>query len=396
MTPTPRLPRNGESSKPLWDNPVVKVIFLLGLVYLFILAITMLGASFKLAGRGLAESILHATANPVMGLIIGILTTSIVQSSSTTTSLVVALVGAGTLPFQAAIPMIMGANIGTTITNIIVSLGHISRPDEFRRAFAGSIVHDFFNLCSVALLFPLQIEFDLIGRSAQALEKVFEGFGGARFGSPLEVIAKPVSSGIISHVGDCVNAVASAVVTPWMVFLKGHVAASCIVVALLLLFLALRYIVVVLRSLVLSRVERFFQRYVFRTASLSFILGIVITALVQSSSITTSLVVPLLGAGVLTLHQIFPYMLGANIGTTVTAFLASFVIGKPEAISVAFAHFMFNVYGTAIFWPLKRIPIFLAEKLSEFTLKSRVVPLAYIAIVFFVLPGLLMLIMGND
>ena len=122
-------------------------------------------------------------------------------------------------------------------------------------------------------------------------------------------------------------------------------------------------------------------------------LGVFLTALVQSSSITTSMVVPLIGAGVITLTQIYPYLLGANVGTTITAFLASFVTGSPEAISVAFAHLLFNLYGTAIFWPLKKIPIALSEKLSDLTLKSKLVPFAFIGLVFFVLPGILLLIM---
>jgi sodium-dependent phosphate cotransporter len=86
-------------------------------------------------------------------------------------------------------------------------------------------------------------------------------------------------------------------------------------------------------------------------------------------------------------------MLGANIGTTITAFLASFVTGSPEAISVAFAHLLFNLYGTVIFWPLKKIPITLAEKLGELTMKSRLVPVAFITLVFFVIPGVLLWIM---
>ena len=368
MTPT-RFLRKITPRKSFIESPFVKLIFTLFLVYLFILAITLLGEAFKMAGKGLAESIFQATANPITGLMIGLLTTSVIQSSSTTTSLIVGLVGSGVLPFDAAIPMVMGANIGTTITNIIVSIGHISRAEEFRRAFSGSTVHDFFNICSVILFLPLQVKFNIIGRSAVALEQVFEGFGGVKFSSPLGVITKPVAKAIIHATGD-ITWVAAAI-------------------AFLFLFLALRYIVKTLKSMVLAKVERFFQRYIFRTPALGFLLGIMLTVTVQSSSITTSLIVPLIGAGVLTVHQIFPYVLGANIGTTITAFLASFVTGSPQAISVAFAHLLFNVYGTAVFWPLKRIPIWMAEKLSEMTLKSKLVPLGFVAITFFVIPGLL-------
>lgn len=359
--------------KPWYDSTIVKVIGTIGLVYLFLLSMSLLGASFKLAGRGLAESLFQATSNPIAGLVIGILTTSLVQSSSVTTSLIVGMVGSGVLPFGSAVPMVMGANIGTTVTNMIVSLGHLSRKDEFRRAFAGSVVHDFFNICSVAVFLPLQIKYNLIGKSALALQEVFEGFGGAKFSSPIKMITKPVSN--------------------WLIHLTGDSAWISAIIAFVLLFIALRYLVVLIKSMVLGRVEQFFQRYVFRTPALSFLLGCVLTAFVQSSSITSSLVVPLLGAGVLTIHQVYPYLLGTNIGTTVTAFLASFVLGVPEGIGIAFAHLLFNIYGIAVFWPLKRIPLWMANTLTKYAMKSKLVPIAYIVGAFFVIPGILFYIM---
>ncbi|MCP4685309.1 MAG: hypothetical protein GY867_07650 [bacterium] len=352
---------------------ILKLLAVAALVYIFVLAISLLGGAFGLAGKETARSIFSATSNPVVGLVIGLLATAIVQSSSTTTSIIVILVGSGSLTFEAAIPMVMGANIGTTITNLIVSMAHISRGDEFKRAFAGSVVHDFFNLCAVAVLLPLQSYFNIIGVAAQHMGTWFDGFGGLKFSSPLTALTKPVSAAIIHLTGD----------SAWI----------SAILAILLLFIALKYIVTVLKSMVLAKVERFFQRYIFRTPALGLVLGIILTSVVQSSSITTSLVVPLLGAGVVTLSQVFPYMMGANIGTTVTAFLASFVTGSPEAVMVAFAHLVFNIYGIAIFWPLKRIPIFLANKLAESTQKSRLIPILYIVIVFFAIPGAILLFM---
>lgn len=352
----------------------VRLLFVLGLLYLFMLAITMLGTAFKLMGKDVAEQLFHATENPIVGLVIGILATAIVQSSSTTTSLVVGLVGSGALSFANAVPIIMGANIGTTVTNTIVSLAHISRGDEFKRAFAGSTVHDFFNICAVIVLLPLEEMFGIISFSSHIVEKVFAGWGGMTFTSPVKTYTKPVADWIAHAVGG-----------------NGWVVA---IIAIALLFFALKYIVSLLKSMVLAKVERFFQRYIFRTPALGFLLGIGLTVLVQSSSITTSLVVPLLGAGVITLSQIFPYCLGANVGTTITAFLASFAIGSHEAVSIAFAHFLFNVYGIAIFWPLKKIPITMAKTLAAWTSRSRWVPILYILIVFFVVPGLILFFMG--
>lgn len=347
---------------------ISKLLLLIAFLYIFILSITLLGSSFKLFGKEFAEAIFTATSNPIIGLMIGILATSVIQSSSTSTSLIVGLVATGVLPFESSVAMVMGANIGTSVTNTIVSLGHVSQGEEFKRAFAGSTVHDFFNLSTVIVLMPLQYYFGIISKSAHYVEKLFVGFGGLKFSSPLKAITKPVANGIITLVND------SAIIS--------------LLIAILLLFIALRYIVKLLKSMVLSRVEKFFQRYIFRNGALSFVLGIILTVMVQSSSITTSLVVPLIGAGVLTLAQIYPYTLGANIGTTITAFLASFVTGSDEAVAVAFAHLLFNIYGIMIFWPLKKWPIMLATKLSEFTQRSRIIPIAYIIVVFFLIPSM--------
>ncbi|MDH3890818.1 MAG: Na/Pi symporter [candidate division Zixibacteria bacterium] len=357
------------------DSVALKLAVMAGLLYLFILSITLLGSTFKLFGKGFAETIFQSTSNPVLGLMIGMLATAIVQSSSTTTSLIVRLAASGpnVLPLASAIPMVMGANIGTSVTNIIVSLGHISRRDEFQRAFTGSMLHDFFNVCAVAILLPLESYFHMIEKSARVLQIQFSDFGGLKFTSFLGAITKPVAEWIIQLTGD----------NPYV----------AVVLALIMMFVALRYIVKVMKTLVLARVEKFFQRYIFRTPVLSFLLGMAITVLVQSSSITTSIVVPLLGAGVLNAVQIYPYLLGANVGTTITAFLASFVTGSVDAVAVAFAHLMFNVFGIAIFWPLKRVPIFLAETLGKLTTRSKLVPIAYIVVVFFVIPGIVIYLM---
>ena len=126
-----------------------------------------------------------------------------------------------------------------------------------------------------------------------------------------------------------------------------------------------------MRGVFLDRMASLFDRVLFRNDATSFGLGIVTTAAVQSSSATTSLVVPLAGTGVLSLRQIFPYTLGANVGTTVTALLASFSTGSIPAVIVAFAHLSFNILGIAIFYPLRAIPIWLATKVGSVAARSR-------------------------
>lgn len=347
-------------------NIVGKTLALIGLLYLFLLSISMMGTAFKLFGRDFAEQLIATTSNPYVGLLIGILATSLVQSSSTTTSLVVGLVGADALTIANAIPIIMGSNIGTSITNTIVSLGHVSRRHEFQRAFAGSTVHDFFNLLTVAMFFPLQLTTNFLGIVSGYLAQVFQTFGGLKTVSPIKLITKPAIKVIQGLSGD------SGVIM--------------LVLAVVFLFVALRYLTVVLKKLILGRLEALFDEYIFKTALRSFVFGIVMTVLVQSSSITTSIAVPLIGAGILTLEQILPYTLGANIGTTITAILASLATGNIAAVTVAFAHSMFNIFGVALVFPLKKVPMFLATKLAEFAVRNRLIPVAYILLVFFVIP----------
>ena len=139
----------------------IKWLQIAGLVYFLLVAVSLIGGGFKLAAGDQAKELFAFASNPVAGLVVGIVATALIQSSSTVTSIIVGLV-AGGLPVSIAIPMVMGANIGTTITNTIVSLGHVRKGDEFRRAFAAATIHDFFNLISVFIFLPLEIMFGVL------------------------------------------------------------------------------------------------------------------------------------------------------------------------------------------------------------------------------------------
>ncbi len=297
---------------------LAKVFGLLWCFYTFLVSVGLIGKSFKYLGHGVAGLILTETADPLIGLFSGVLATSLVQSSSTVTSLVVGLVGGGVLPFSSAIPIVMGANIGTSVTNTIVSLGHITRRVEFQRAFSAAVVHDFFNIMAVMVFFPLQYFTNFLAQASGILTSAFADIGGLTFVSPVKTLTAWAVDGII-----------------WML---GDFRQLAMFLGFAMLLLSLRYIVKLLKSLVLARVERFFGRYIFKTAPRSFALGLLVTIFVQSSSVSTSLAVPLAGSGVLNLRQIFPYTMGSNIGTTVTAILASLATGSPAAVGVAIAH----------------------------------------------------------
>ena len=339
---------------PETKQKIIKALTIIISVYLFLLSIKLLGHSFKLFGKEFAEAMLQMTSNPFTGLIIGIVSTSIIQSSSTTTSIVVGLVAGGVLNLDTAIPIIMGANIGTTITNALVSFGHIGRKAEFRRAFPAAIVHDFFNLFTVIILFPIELNFHIIAKSATFLENIFSGIGGMKMFNPLKIILDPA-----------IDLIDSIFIN--MPFYN----ITLMLASIIMLFVALTFLVKTIRSLVLDKLEIIINNYLFRNDFLSLILGILMTAIVQSSSVTTSLIIPLAGAGVISIRQIFPYTLGANIGTTVTAILAALATQNHVAITVAFSHLCFNVFGILIFYPLKMLPIGLAEYIGENASKSR-------------------------
>ncbi len=368
-----------KSTKLIFIN-YIKIVGILAILYLFLVSIGMIGAGFKGLGRGFAEQLMSGNAAPIIGLFIGILATSLIQSSSTTTSIVVGMVAAGTFgedPIVAvatAIPYIMGANIGTSITNTIVSLGHIVNKNEFRRAFEASIVHDFFNVLSVLILFPLQLYFGVISKTANWMASLFLGAGTFTFKSPVKMMTKPAVDAIkdFFKMQDIIN-------HNWLL----------IFAALILLFISLRFLTILIRSLVMERLEAFFDSHIFKTWLRAMVFGVFITILVQSSSITTSLVVPLAGAGILQLRQIFPYTLGANIGTTITALLASLVAGTHAPLAVAFGHLAFNIYGILLIWPIEKIrniPIKMSEKFAAIAVRNRMVPMVYILVVFFLIP----------
>jgi sodium-dependent phosphate cotransporter len=354
---------------PVWRATGLRVLTLLFLLYGFLVSIGMLGKAFKMFSGGFVGGLIESASNPLLGLFVGILATTLAQSSSTTTSLVVALVGSGGMPIDTAIPIVMGANIGTSVTNTLVSVGHVTRGQEFERAFAASTVHDFFNILAVIVLFPLQMTTNFLGTLSSQLANLFAEVGGMTFASPLKLLTGPA-----------VKAAAT--------LLDGH-PLLLLISALVIMFASLRYLVVALKAIVLGRVEAFFDQTLFANAGRAMLFGLLITVLVQSSSITTSLAVPLAGAGILTLIQIFPYTLGANIGTTITAMLAALAVGEISAVTVAFAHLLFNVCGIALIWPvpsIRRIPLRLAGGFAAGAANHRWIAVVYILVCFYAVP----------
>lgn len=370
----------------------LEALLALVLLYVFLVSIKLMGASFHTLGGGFTTLLTGTIHNPLVGLAMGILVTSVVQSSSVTTSIVVGLVASGQVSVELAVPIVMGANIGTTITNTLVSIAHVPHRPEFRRAVATGTLHDFFNLLCVFILFPLELATGFLRRTAGLLTGLLVGVKAGRMPSPLGLLVKPVVVAIEGGVRRVLGVWSPGGEPP--TWLLGGV---LVVVALAFLFVSLTFLVRSLRRLLAERMEGILDRYLFASTARGLLLGLVLTVLVQSSSVTTSFMVPLGAAGLVSLEGVFPYMMGANIGTTVTAILASLATDSPQALTIALVHLLFNVAGVGLMLlvaPLRRVPVYLAQAMGDAVMRRRVVVLIYALVVFFIIPGILVLLGG--
>ncbi|MFH1752768.1 MAG: Na/Pi symporter [Candidatus Omnitrophota bacterium] len=359
-----------------------KTATILLLLYIFLVSISLLSDAFKMFGTGFAHSLIQTTSNPFVGLFIGILATSLIQSSSTTTSIIVGFVASGALTVENAIPMVMGANIGTTVTNTLVSLAHITRKEEFKRAMACSSLHDIFNILTVMILFPLELATGYLRHSASFLANIFGEFAGVKVMSPLKAIIKPAID-LVKHT-----------LLDNMGLSEKATGILMLVLAMILLFTALLLIVRVMKSSTAKRAEIVFNKILGRSGVIGIFMGLIFTAIVQSSSVTTSILVPIVASGITTVEVIFPITMGANLGTTVTAILAS-LTGNVAGITIAFAHLLFNLTGTIVVYNiplLKNGIINASKKLAAVCAERKPLAFVYALGVFYGIPALFIFI----
>ncbi len=358
-------------------NPV-RVVLVLGLLYLFLVGVKLLEGGIKALGSDIHETLFEGVANPVAGLSVGILATVLVQSSSVSTSTIVGLVASGVLSVEAAVPMVMGANVGTTVTNTIVALAHVRRTDEFRHAFSAATMHDFFNLLAVAVLLPLEVVTGFLSNGAETLTELF--VGGAELGRSFDSPIKEAVSRLADLIDDGVGGVISAEVAAAVV---------AIVIGIGLIFFTLAFITKNMRLLVAQRIERSLNAALAKSGLIGMIVGMVVTISVQSSSITTSILIPLVASGVLSLYNAYPITLGANVGTTITALLAALGTGTVDGLTIAITHTLFNVVAILIFYPwppLRRLPVQMATRLADVAVTRPILAVAYVLALFVTAP----------
>ncbi|KAG7228883.1 hypothetical protein INR49_008661, partial [Caranx melampygus] len=401
----------------------VKLVLLLGLLYLFICSLDVLSSAFQLVGGKAAGDIFQdnvVLANPVAGLVIGVLVTVLVQSSSTSSSIVVSMVSAGFLEVQSAVPIIMGANIGTSVTNTIVAMMQAGDRNEFRRAFAGATVHDFFNWLSVLVLLPLEVATGVLYKLTHLIIESFNIETGEDAPELLSVITDPLTNSIIQLDKSVITGIATGDpaarnkslikvwckkrtnTTYWNVTVENctagavcweegnltwtemnmttveylekckHIFANAnlpdlavglilLALSLLVLCTCLILIVKLLNSMLQGQVAVVIKKvlntdfpfpFTWVTGYIAIVVGAGMTFIVQSSSVFTSAITPLVGIG------------------------------------IALCHFFFNIMGILLWYPipLMRVPIRLARGLGNHTAKYRWFAALYLILCFLILP----------
>jgi sodium-dependent phosphate cotransporter len=405
----------------------IAVSILLFFLYFFLVGLDLLSEAAKALTGCVAGGIFGTDTNPIAGLMVGIIATVLLQSSSTTTSIIVTMVGSG-LSVNSAIYMIMGANIGTSVTNTIVAMGQLGDGDQLERAFAGATVHDMFNFLAVLILLPLEVITHYLYHLTKAMLPSSTS-QGATWDSPIKIITNAITKSIIIANKNVIKEIADKTVQscdeyyptacPGGRSYKGCTkvgiiscnknnnmcpaffqegayyqddtvsAGVCLFIALVVLIGALLGLVAVLQKMLMGMSARVIYKATNVNGYVGMLVGAVITMLVQSSSITTSTLTPLVGLGVIRLEQMYPLTLGANIGTTITGLLASMVSDSVDSIQVALCHLFFNISGIIIWYPIpsmRRVPLYFARQLGKATRVWKFFPAVYIAIAFFLLP----------
>ncbi|KNC76905.1 hypothetical protein SARC_10621 [Sphaeroforma arctica JP610] len=408
----------------------MKLLVVLFALYVFIISLDLLGSAFQVLGGTQAGKVFRQSDvfnNPIAGLVVGILTTVLVQSSSTSTSIIISMTASGLLQIDQAVYMIMGCNIGTSVTNTIVSMGQIGDVNQFRRAFAGATVHDMFNFLSVLIMLPLEAATQVLEKISNVTVESMGSIEGADDLNFLKTVTKPVTNRIIRVNKDLIESIAAAQTeeevdalstqsmvswkycpddSTWFVYCPQENSWSDVAVGSTLLLWALVQMMVCLYVLVKVLQSIFngpLSKVLFKAINLSFpgrwdvlsgyvliLVGAVLTVLVQSSSITTSTLTPLVGLGALKLEKMFPVTLGANIGTTITGMLSA--LSSPDVtvgLILAFTHVYFNVFGIIIWYPIpfmRSIPLAMARGMGNITANHRWFAIFYIIVAFFLIP----------
>jgi sodium-dependent phosphate cotransporter len=353
----------------------------LGALYLLISAVNVMSRGFRLMGDDAAHQLFAFASNPIVGLAVGILATVLIQSSSTTTAITVTAVGTGALYLHEAVPIIMGSNVGTTVTCTLVALGFVGNREEFRRALAASTIHDFFNLLALLIFFPIELIFRPLERVSNWMTELT--YGNSALPNPSQSnVVRLLTRPVVNAVSDIIGGIGSQFVGAVLVLLTG----------VAMIFLAVRVLSTLLKSLLIGRTRTALTRAVDRGPGWAMATGFAATVVTQSSTVTNSVLVPFVGAGAISPRQLYPVTLGTNIGTTLTALLAAFAVSGGQArvgLQAAYIHLIYNIAAVVVIFGipiLRPIPLRLAELFADRAVDNKRLVFAYLIGVFILLP----------
>ena len=341
-------------------------------LFLFLMALELIASAATHLDAGFTESIIRITSNPFIALFIGLQVTAVIQSSSTLTASLVAMVAANIITLEGAVPMVLGANIGTTVTSILVSFGNLGTPKAFRRGFMVASSHVVFNVLTALLFIFFEMEAQVLSVSARYLAHWLSaaGLSGDGWFRFYQWVWSPFSA-----------LTALLVNTQPVVFLG---------LGLVLLFICIYLFSAIFKWIILGENGTRLLVSALSKPAVSLFSGMGLTAAIHSSTVTTSLAVVLATSKKIAPKKIFPFILGANVGTTITALMAA--VGRTEAaLAIALCHFIFNVVGVCIFYPfpaMRAVPVRIAKWTATRAARQPAFAFGYLLFVFFALPFL--------
>ncbi|RNE49914.1 Na/Pi symporter [Corynebacterium alimapuense] len=364
-----------------WLTVALTIVLMISSIYLILDGATGLGSAT-------VSRLFVLAANPIIGLLIGILATATIQSSSTVTALTVAAVATGGVSVPVAVPIILGANVGTTITPLILAFSYLGDRKQFQRAFTSASLHTWFNLIFVVAAFLLEMLFHPLQQLTWFLSEALTSGGqtaGSSTGGAVFSFFSPLMK-TIGHRG-FLGSIMSTQTASMMSILIGAI----------LVLLCMQVLKAQLSVLTAATTRPLLERSSGASDALGFFSGTTATMAVQASSVTISSLLPFAAARSLSLRNILVITLGANVGTTFMALLTALAVPGAIgtfAIQAALVHVTFNVLSTLIMLlilPLRELVIRLAERSGKLAVGSCPKAVAWMLGGYFLLPSMVII-----
>ena len=320
--------------------------------YFFVASIVFIKESIVLIGLDQVQSLVDSVDDTFTGVFAGWFGTALLQSSGAFDSIIVAFVSVGVMPISVAVAIIIGAEVGTTVTTQLVAVVGYFRQERkrFRTSFSVAMLHYWYNFCTLAIFFSMEYFFHTFTNIAEV---------GSSFFSKIPALME---------IPSIFN-----LITPWVDFVLRYIPAWLgFIAGCGLLLLSLKNCEKYLSATFAGEVSSSMIRSTFGSTSRAFLAGLIFTILVPSTSVMISMLIPLVTTGVIDKeNHILPYILGANIGTVFDVMLAALATGNPAAIGVWLVHLTINVLGALIFLPLAKPFSSSVNRVNEFLTFSK-------------------------